>query len=54
LELAWFQGITWVQKTLQAGQPCLVYGKVTFFQNKPQIIHPEIELLTQEKQEVGS
>jgi ATP-dependent DNA helicase RecG len=54
IELAWFQGISWVQKTLQAGHPCLVYGKVSFFHNKPQIIHPEIEMLTQEKQEVSS
>jgi ATP-dependent DNA helicase RecG len=51
LELTWFQGIAWVQKMLQAGQPYLVYGKAGFFQNRPQIIHPEIELLTQEKQD---
>jgi ATP-dependent DNA helicase RecG len=36
---------------LQAGQRYLVYGKISFFQNRAQIIHPEIELLTQEKQE---
>lgn len=51
LELTWFQGITWVQKTLQAGQSYLVFGKAGFYQNRPQIIHPEFELLTQEKQE---
>jgi ATP-dependent DNA helicase RecG len=51
LELTWFQGITWVRKMLQAGQPYLVYGKVGFFQNRPQIIHPEIEILTQDKQD---
>jgi ATP-dependent DNA helicase RecG len=51
LELTWFQGITWVQKTLQAGQSYLVYGKTSFFQGRPQIIHPEIEVLTKEKQD---
>lgn len=51
LELTWFQGITWVQKILHTGQSYLVFGKVSFFQNRPQIIHPEIEILTQEKQE---
>jgi len=51
LELVWFQGISWVQKILQEGQSYLVYGKVGFFQNKPQIIHPELELLTKEKQD---
>lgn len=49
LELTWFQGTTWIQKALTPGQTYLVYGKVSFFQNKPQIIHPEMEILTQEK-----
>lgn len=53
LELAWFQGISWVQKQLQEGQSYLVYGKAGFFQNKAQIIHPELEPLTKGKQETG-
>jgi ATP-dependent DNA helicase RecG len=51
LELTWFQGITWVQKMLKTGQSYLVYGKTGFFQNKPQIIHPEIEILSPGKEE---
>lgn len=51
IELIWFQGVTWVQKMLQAGQPYLVYGKLSYFQNKPQLVHPELELLTQEKRD---
>ncbi|MCC7402509.1 MAG: ATP-dependent DNA helicase RecG [Chitinophagaceae bacterium] len=51
LELAWFQGINWVQKNLTTGSSYLVYGKVTFYQGRPQIIHPEIELWTEEKQD---
>ncbi|HEY6062163.1 MAG TPA: ATP-dependent DNA helicase RecG [Chitinophagaceae bacterium] len=51
LELTWFQGINWIQKTLRTGQSYLVYGKVTFFNGEPQIIHPEIELLTSEMEE---
>ncbi len=50
LELAWFQGITWVQKTLQVGQSYLIYGKTGFYQGRPQIIHPEMEGLTKEKE----
>lgn len=49
LELTWFQGISWIQKTLQQGQSYLIYGKVGFFQGKPQIVHPEIEMLTADK-----
>lgn len=51
LDLLWFQGINWIQKTLQPGQTYLVYGKVGFFNNTPQIVHPEIEPWTPEKSE---
>ncbi|MBS1741712.1 MAG: ATP-dependent DNA helicase RecG [Bacteroidetes bacterium] len=46
VELVWFQGISWVQKILQVGQQYLVFGKLSFFQNKPQLAHPEIENYT--------
>jgi ATP-dependent DNA helicase RecG len=44
LELAWFQGINWVTKLLQPGTTYLVFGKTSFFNGKPQIVHPEIEV----------
>jgi len=43
LELTWFQGIHWIQKYLQEGTKYLIYGKISFFNGKPQIVHPEIE-----------
>ncbi len=43
LELTWFQGANWVQKSLAVGQDYLVYGKLSFFLGKPQINHPELE-----------
>ena len=43
LELAWFQGISWVQKNLVEGQQYLVFGRVSFFNGRAQIVHPEIE-----------
>ncbi len=46
MELTWFQGISWVQKILETGQSYLVYGRVTFYNGQPQIIHPELEVLT--------
>ena len=49
LELAWFQGISWLQKYLQGGQEYLVFGRVTYFQGRPQIVHPEMEMVTAEK-----
>lgn len=47
LELTWFQGIHWVQKMLNVGQRYVVYGKAGFFNGKPQMTHPEIELLSE-------
>lgn len=44
LELTWFQGISWVQKSLYIGSDYLVFGKTTYFNGKPQIVHPEIEV----------
>lgn len=46
MELTWFQGITWVQKQLETGQSYLVYGRVSFYNGQPQIVHPELEVLS--------
>jgi ATP-dependent DNA helicase RecG len=51
LELTWFQGIPWVQKRLEVGVDYLVFGKPSFFMGKPQITHPEIDVLTIENAE---
>ena len=48
LELAWFQGVSWVQKRLREGERYVVFGKVGFFMGQPQIVHPEIEVLSAE------
>jgi ATP-dependent DNA helicase RecG len=48
IELVWFEGIAWIQKYLQEGQAYLLYGKLGFFSGKPQLVHPEMELLTNE------
>src|SRR5439155_13032419 len=37
----------WVQKILQEGKDYLVYGRVGFYNGRPQISHPEIELLSE-------
>jgi ATP-dependent DNA helicase RecG len=45
IELVWFQGIPWVDKLLQTGKSYLVFGKLSFFGQKPQLAHPELEPL---------
>ena len=49
MELTWFQGINWVQKSLEIGQAYLVYGRVGFYQGQAQIVHPEFEIYTPAK-----
>ncbi|TAH07517.1 MAG: ATP-dependent DNA helicase RecG [Sphingobacteriia bacterium] len=43
LELTWFQGINWVQKSLYIGSDYLIFGKTGYFNGKAQMVHPEIE-----------
>jgi ATP-dependent DNA helicase RecG len=51
LELTWFQGINWVEKRLVVGGDYLVFGKPSFFMGKPQITHPEVDVLTPDNAE---
>lgn len=46
LELVWFQGIKWVKTFLKTGVVYIVFGKPTYFNGKPNIVHPEIEELS--------
>lgn len=48
IELIWFQGISWMQKILKENQEYLVYGKPVIFNNKYNITHPDIEIVTVE------
>ncbi len=50
VKLIWFQGVKWVQQSLQLNREYVVYGKPNFFKNEISFIHPEMELLDQFKQ----
>ncbi|MEO6188737.1 MAG: ATP-dependent DNA helicase RecG [Ginsengibacter sp.] len=50
LQLVWFQGINWIEKTLNVGARFRVFGRAGFFLNSPQISHPEMEAVTDEKE----
>lgn len=43
IELVWFQGIKWIEKTLLTGKAYILFGKPGFFNGKAQMAHPEIE-----------
>src|SRR5687768_994769 len=51
LELVWFQGISWIEKSLKIGAKYLVFGRAGFFMHQPQITHPEMGLLNNEQAE---
>lgn len=44
LELTWFKGIQWVEKGLKQDEVYNVFGRISFFMGKPQIVHPEMEV----------
>jgi len=43
MELVWFQGIRWIEKTLIPGKAYIIFGKPTFFNGKAQMAHAEME-----------
>lgn len=47
IELVWFRGINWVKKMITPGEYYRVFGRLGWFMNKPQLAHPEFELLQQ-------
>lgn len=54
LELVWFKGLRWVEKTLKPNQLYVVFGKPTFFNGKPQMAHPEMDIFSRDSKERGN
>jgi len=48
IELVWFKGLQFLRDTLRAGMQYIVFGKPTTFNNRINIVHPEMELITPE------
>ena len=46
LEMVWFQGVSFMEKMLVPGQKFIVFGRLGFFQGRPQMAHPEVEEFT--------
>jgi len=45
IEIVWFKGIKWIEKSIQINKEYVIYGKLNWFNNKFSIIHPETEIL---------
>jgi ATP-dependent DNA helicase RecG len=48
IELTWFQGIRWVQNSIQPGEELAIYGRPNWYQGKLQLVHPEVDHLSQD------
>lgn len=51
MELVWFQGLKWVDKTVMVGQEYVIFGKPNAYGMRLNIVHPEMELLKDFKPE---
>ncbi len=49
LELVWFKGVKWVQQFARNNQEYVVFGKPTMFNGRPQMAHPELEEVSENK-----
>ncbi len=48
IELIWFQSISWLEKSLEVGKEYVVFGRVSEFNGRFNIAHPELEEVNQE------
>jgi len=54
LELLWFKGIKWIQQNLNTEKEYILFGKPGIFNNKINIVHPEIEELDIHEQKISA
>jgi len=54
MEMTWFKGIQWVQKKLPIGAVYVFFGKPAQFGRKWSIAHPEMEPLSQSREQSNS
>jgi ATP-dependent DNA helicase RecG len=54
IELVWFQGTKWVEKTYEVGVEYIVFGRPALFGRKVNIAHPEMELAATFENTVGA
>ncbi|MGI4759198.1 MAG: ATP-dependent DNA helicase RecG [Janthinobacterium lividum] len=49
LELVWFKGVNYLEKVVKNHQEYIVFGKPTMFNGRPQMAHPDLEEVTEQK-----
>ena len=46
IELVWFRGIQWLNRSLEIGKEYIAFGKINEFKGRYNLPHPEIEILS--------
>jgi len=54
MELVWFKGVHYLEKSLQVGSEYIVYGKVNNFNGQINIPHPDMELVENRPKKTAS
>ena len=54
MELVWFRGQQWIQKSLQLNTPYMAFGRLNWYGKKCSISHPELELIADHEQRKGN
>lgn len=49
-DLIWFQGLKWIIRKLQKDTEYVVFGKPVMYNNRPHLVHPEIEPYVPQKE----
>ena len=44
-ELMWFNGIKWIEKSVEVGREYLIFGRPSFYRGEMSMVHPELDLV---------
>ncbi|OUR97705.1 ATP-dependent DNA helicase RecG [Flavobacteriales bacterium 33_180_T64] len=54
IELVWFRGQKWIRDSIKLNTPYVIFGKINWFNGVFNMPHPELELLSEHKQNLRS
>ena len=43
IKVLWFKGLSWVEKSIKTNQNYILFGRISWFEKMPSLVHPEFE-----------
>ena len=43
IKVLWFKGLSWVEKSIKTNQSYILFGRISWFEKLPSLVHPEFE-----------